>query len=182
MFSLSNLQKFCALKIPAIRYRSRGSTIIIISFVDSSSVQWKPTVASTGQLRVEGTMTEASDETTPSMSPLSLGRANTTARVSHTSVLKLQKHIESGIVLFFLERGCPVKVIVCSGVLDVYVMLTNDIDGECPITIIANNFVSFIRGLYPIEVSQHLTKNRIHLFRSFKTIFFDLFLALRCSF
>lgn len=50
---------------------------------------------------------------------------------------------------------------MCSGVLDVYVMLTNDIDGECPITIIANDFVSFIRGLYPIEVSQHLTKNRV---------------------
>ena len=58
-------------------------------------------MASTGQLRVEGTMTEASDETTPSMSPLSLGGANTTARVSHTSVLKLPKHIESGIVPFF---------------------------------------------------------------------------------
>lgn len=108
-------------------------------------------------------MTEASDETTPSMSPLSLGGANTTARVSHTSVLKLQKHIESGIVLFF-QRDCLVKVIVCSGVLDVYVMLTNDIDGECPITIIANDFVSFIRGLYPIEVSQHLTKNRVSQF------------------
>ncbi|XP_064401979.1 histone deacetylase 4-like [Halichondria panicea] len=63
------------------KHHDLGKTLSVGAALDSSSVQWKPTVASTGQLRVEGTMTEASDETTPSMSPLSLGGANTTARI-----------------------------------------------------------------------------------------------------